>query len=160
MDPITAFGIAGNVVQVAEAGFKLYTALSDYVKSVRSADKHFNRIASEVRTTSWALQQLGDFLKEDDDLKLCKPEAIQETQAALAGCEAAFSEVGDVLRTCQRQEDSSIGSSKVALTVSAKLKWPMKKTKAETLLAQLERLKITLLLVFKVLSYASKVAAK
>ncbi|KAK0994926.1 hypothetical protein LTS01_006857 [Friedmanniomyces endolithicus] len=85
--------IAASAIQVADAGFKLYGALSQYIRDYVGANKHVRRLADEVRTTSWALQQLGALLKEDDDIKLCKPEAIGETEAALKGCQRAFDEV-------------------------------------------------------------------
>lgn len=149
-----AFGVAASAIQVADAGFNLYGALSRYVRSCADADKHAKRLADEVRITSWALQQLGDFLQQDQDLQLCKPEVIAETENALDGCRSAFDEVRHVLKDFVPQPEGSVMPS------SQRLKWPFKKDKALLLLANFERLKTTLLLVLKVLSYASKLAAK
>ncbi|KAL1585187.1 hypothetical protein WHR41_06432 [Cladosporium halotolerans] len=149
-----AFGVAGSAIQVADAGFKLYGALSQYVRDYVGADKHTARLADEVKTTSWALKQLGIFLQEDEKMKLCKPEVIAETQTALDGCQAAFGEVEHVLK------DFMPISVNGALTGTRRFKWPFKKSKAQLLLAQFERLKTNLLLVFKVLSYASKLSSQ
>lgn len=149
--------IAASAIQLADSGFKLYGALSQYIKDYVDANKHVRRLADEVRTTSWALQQLGAVLKEDDDIKLCKPEAISETEAALSGCQTAFDEVSDIIKEFI---PTSISSLKDGIPGSKRWKWPLKKAKVQLLLAQLERLKTTLLLVFKVLSYASKLASK
>ncbi|KAK1071173.1 hypothetical protein LTR74_003554 [Friedmanniomyces endolithicus] len=152
--------IAASAIQVADAGFKLYGALSQYIKDYVDANKHVRRVADEVRTTSWALQQLGALLKEDDDIKLCKPEAIGETEAALKGCQRAFDEVSDIIKGFlpSPKPDGSGGLAKSS--ISNRWKWPLKTAKVQLLLAQLERLKTTLLLIFKVITYASKLASK
>ncbi|KAK0316139.1 hypothetical protein LTR82_012167 [Friedmanniomyces endolithicus] len=152
--------IAASAIQVADAGFKLYGALSQYIKDYVDANKHVRRLADEVRTTSWALQQLGALLKEDDDIKLCKPEAIGETEAALKGCQRAFDEVSDIIKGFlpSPKPDGSGGLAKSS--ISNRWKWPLKTAKVQLLLAQLERLKTTLLLIFKVITYASKLASR
>ncbi|KAK0275289.1 hypothetical protein LTR35_010890 [Friedmanniomyces endolithicus] len=152
--------IAASAIQVADAGFKLYGALSQYIKDYVDANKHVRRLADEVRTTSWALQQLWALLKEDDDIKLCKPEAIGETEAALKGCQRAFDEVSDIIKGFlpSPKPDGSGGLAKSS--ISNRWKWPLKTAKVQLLLAQLERLKTTLLLIFKVITYASKLASR
>ncbi|KAK5703598.1 hypothetical protein LTR17_021967 [Elasticomyces elasticus] len=155
-DPLS---IAAGAIQTADAGFKLYGALSQYIRDYVDANKHVSRIADEVRTTSWALQQLGELLKEDDDIKLCRPEAIVETDAALTGCRKAFEEVDEILKEFL-PPSSVAGDAYLTRGISRRWKWPLKKAKAQLLLAQLERLKTTILLVFKVLSYASKLASR
>ncbi|KAK3115338.1 hypothetical protein LTR53_005423 [Teratosphaeriaceae sp. CCFEE 6253] len=144
--------IAASAIQCADAGFKLYGALSQYIRDYVEANKHVKRLADEVRTTAWALQQLGALLKDDDELKLCKPEAISETEAALRGCQGAFDEVSEIIKDFLPVAANG--------PISKRWKWPLKKAKVNLLLAQLERLKTTLLLVFKVLSLASRLAAK
>jgi len=152
--------IAASAIQVADAGFKLYGALSQYIRDYVDANKHVRRLADEVRTTSWALQQLGALLKEDDDIKLCKPEAIGETEAALKGCQRAFDEVSDIIKGFLPSSKPD-GSGVIARSsISNRWKWPLKTAKVQLLLAQLERLKTTLLLIFKVITYASKLASK
>ncbi|KAK4951728.1 hypothetical protein LTR10_009647 [Elasticomyces elasticus] len=154
-----AFSIAAGAIQTADAGFKLYGALLQYIQDYVDANKHVKRIADEVRTTSWALQQLGVLLKEDDDLKLCKPEAISETEAALRGCRTAFDEVRDIVKDFLPPNPGNTDYG-IVVNIPKRWKWPLKKAKVQLLLAQLERLKTTLLLVFKVLSFANKVASR
>jgi hypothetical protein len=146
--------IAASAIQVADAGFKLYGAISQYIKDYADANKHVKRLRDEVKTTSWALSQLGSLLKEDEDIKLCKPEALSETETALKGCQTAFDEVSCIVAEFVPPTPGG------TILTSKRLKWPFKKAKVNLLLAQLERLKTTLLLVFKVLSYASKLAVK
>jgi len=152
--------IAASAIQVADAGLKLYGALSQYIRDYVDANKHVRRLADEVRTTSWALQQLGALLKEDDDIKLCKPEAIGETEAALKGCQRAFDEVSDIIKGFLPPSKPDGSSGLARSSISNRWKWPLKTAKVQLLLAQLERLKTTLLLIFKVITYASKLASK
>ncbi|TKA48724.1 hypothetical protein B0A54_00860 [Friedmanniomyces endolithicus] len=152
--------IAASAIQVADAGFKLYGALSQYIRDYVGANKHVRRLADEVRTTSWALQQLGALLKEDDDIKLCKPEAIGETEAALHGCQRAFDEVSDIIKGFLPPSKPNGSGGLAKSSISNRWKWPLKTAKVQILLAQLERLKTTLLLIFKVITYASKLASK
>ncbi|KAK0297037.1 hypothetical protein LTS00_004316 [Friedmanniomyces endolithicus] len=152
--------IAASAIQVADAGFKLYGALSQYIRDYVDANKHVRRLADEVRTTSWALQQLGALLKEDDDIKLCKPEAIGETEAALKGCQRAFDEVSDIIKGFLPSSKPDVRGVIARSSISNRWKWPLKTAKVQLLLAQLERLKTTLLLIFKVITYASKLASK
>ena len=148
-----AFGVAASAIQVADAGFKLYGALSKYVTDYIDADKHARRLADEVRMTSWTLRRLGTLLEEDEEMKLCKPEVLAETTTALQGCQTCFAEVEAVL-------DGFSPYATGPLIGRRRWRWPLKKDKALLLLAQFERLKTTLLLVFNVLSYASKLASK
>ncbi|KAK0866031.1 DNA-binding transcription factor [Friedmanniomyces endolithicus] len=152
--------IAASAIQVADAGLKLYGALSQYIRDYVDANKHVRRLADEVRTTSWALQQLGALLKEDDDIKLCKPEAIGETEAALKGCQRAFDQVSDIIKGFLPPSKPDGSSGLARSSISNRWKWPLKTAKVQLLLAQLERLKTTLLLIFKVITYASKLASK
>ncbi|KAK3669985.1 hypothetical protein LTR78_010157 [Recurvomyces mirabilis] len=148
-----AFGVAASAIQVADAGFKLYGALSKYVTDYIDANKHARRLVDEVRMTSWALQKLGTLLQEDEELKLCKPDVLDEIRVELQRCEVVFGEVELVL-------DGFSPDTAGPLVGVKRWKWPLKKDKALLLLAQFERLKTTLLLVFNVLSYASKLASK
>lgn len=148
--------IAASAIQVADTGFKLFGALSQYIKDLRDANKHHKqRLADEVRTTAWALQQLGSLLEQDQDLELCKPEVLTETHEALKGSQTVLDEVRSIINNASTPSSSGSG-----MALAERLKWPLKKGKVQVMLAQLERLKTTLLLVFKVLSYASKIAAR
>ncbi|KAI6880106.1 hypothetical protein KC360_g7473 [Hortaea werneckii] len=145
------FCIAVGALQVAEVGFKLCDTLHSSVRDFKNAERDVKRVANEVKTASWALKQLGALLQQDEAIKRTKPGAISEASTALNQCSEAFAEVQIIL-------PASGGSSASSLSVATRLKWATRKSKVNSLLANLERLKTTLVLVFKVISYAKEIA--
>ncbi|KAI7495436.1 hypothetical protein KC367_g7339 [Hortaea werneckii] len=145
------FSIAVGALQVAEVGFKLCDTLHNSVRDFKNAERDVKRVANEVKTASWALKQLGALLQQDEAIKRTKPGAISEASTALNQCNEAFAEVQIIL-------PASGGSSASSLSVATRFKWTTRKPKIDALLANLERLKTTLVLVFKVISYAKEIA--
>ncbi|KAI7505775.1 hypothetical protein KC347_g7835 [Hortaea werneckii] len=145
------FCIAVGALQVAEVGFKLCDTLHSSVRDFKNAERDVKRVANEVKTASWALKQLGALLQQDEAIKRTKPGAISEASTALNQCSEAFAEVQIIL-------PASGGSSASSLSVATRFKWATRKSKVNSLLANLERLKTTLVLVFKVISYAKEIA--
>lgn len=147
------FSIAVGALQVAEVGFKLCDTLHNSVRDFKNAERDVKRVANEVKTASWALKQLGALLQQDEAIKRTKPGAISEASTALNQCNEAFAEVQIIL-------PASGGSSASSLSVATRFKWATRKSKIDALLANLERLKTTLVLVFKVISYAKEIACR
>ncbi|KAI7150912.1 hypothetical protein KC316_g15494 [Hortaea werneckii] len=145
------FSIAVGALQVAEVGFKLCDTLHSSVRDFKNAEKDFKRVASEVKTASWALKQLSALLQQDEAIKRTKPGAISEASTALDQCNEAFAEVQVIL-------PASGSSSTASISAATRFKWATRKSKVDALLANLERLKTTLVLVFKVISYAKEIA--
>ncbi|KAI6833167.1 hypothetical protein KC340_g6668 [Hortaea werneckii] len=146
------FSIAVGALQVAEVGFKLCDTLHSSVRDFKNAEKDVKRVASEVKTASWALKQLGALLQQDEAIKRTKPGAISEASTALNQCSEAFAEVQVIL-------PASGSSSTTSISAATRFKWATRKSKVDALLANLERLKTTLVLVFKVISYAKEIAS-
>jgi hypothetical protein len=150
------FSIATGALQVANAGIALAKTLYDYLESAKSAHKHIKAIAVEVRLTSSVLEQLGRLLEETETERLCSKNIVTDAKAAFSGCEDAFREVDEAVRVLVKPPTNGTRN----VSVSASLFWPFKKGKLETLQANLERLKTTLLLMLSVLGYARDKAAK
>ncbi|KAI6896128.1 hypothetical protein KC318_g4466 [Hortaea werneckii] len=146
------FSIAVGALQVAEVGFKLCDTLHSSVRDFKNAEKDVKRVASEVKTASWALKRLGALLQQDEAIKHTKPGAISEASTALNQCSEAFAEVQVIL-------PASGSSSTTSISAATRFKWATRKSKVDALLANLERLKTTLVLVFKVISYAKEIAS-
>lgn len=144
------FSIATGAVQLAGAGIQLAKTLYEYLDCVKGAHKQVKAIAIEVRLTSSVLEHLGALLKENDAEKLCSESIVSDAQTAFNGCEDAFLEINDEFKLLIKPREEG----KRNVSVSAKWIWPFKKVKLETLQANLERLKTTLLLMLSVLSYA------
>jgi hypothetical protein len=144
------FSIATGAIQVACAGIELAKTLSDYLECVKSAHKHVKSIAVEVRLTSSVLKHLGTLLKDHENEKLCSQHIVIDAQAAFEGCESAFREIDETFKPLvKRQADGT-----PSVSAAGKWAWPFKKGKLETLQANLERLKTTLLLMLSVITYA------
>ncbi|KAI7283875.1 hypothetical protein KC345_g2725 [Hortaea werneckii] len=146
------FSIAVGALQVAEVGFKLCDTLHSSVQNFKNAEKDVKRVAGEVKTASWALKQLGALLQQDEAIKRTTPGAILEASTALDQCSEAFAEVQIILPAAGSDSTASISAA-------TRFKWATRKSKVDALLANLERLKTTLVLVFKVISYAKEIAS-
>jgi hypothetical protein len=57
-------GLVASVVQLADAGLKLSSALYQYADGVATADRRIKNIANEVKLTSFVIQELGAFLNK------------------------------------------------------------------------------------------------
>ena len=145
------FGIAASAIQVAGAGLSLAKTLHSYIDQVKSAQKHIKAIATEVKLTSSVLEHLGALLKENEAEKLCTEAVVTDAQDALGGCKDAINEIEEAFKGVMKP---MVNSARTTISATARLAWPFKKGKLETLQANLERLKSTLLLMLSVLSYA------
>jgi hypothetical protein len=144
------FSIATGALQVAGAGLQLAQTLYSYLDTVKNAHKHIKAIAVEVKLTSSVLEHLGTLLEDSDTEKLCSKNIVSDAKTAFRGCEDAFRDVDSTFKAIvTTQSETARGVS-----LSGRLAWPFKKGKLETLQANLERLKTTLLLMLSVLGYA------
>lgn len=126
------FSIAAGALQAADVGLKLYQSLYTWIKDFKNAEKSVKRVANEVKATSWALQQLGTLLAQDEAIRRTKPSAIDEACFALIHCNEAFAEIESFLPVTGR-------------SIAMRLKWVAKRPKIDTVLANFERLKTSLM---------------
>lgn len=89
-------------------------------------------------------------MKETEIEGLCSQTIVTDARAALGGCEDAFREVNEAFRAL----DPSQRDLLQGVSFPGRFSWPFKRGKFETLQANLERLKTTLLLMLMVLGYA------
>ena len=145
-------GAASGLLSVAEVGFSLASTLYRYASSVKAAEKELKAIAKDVELTSKVLKQTHEQLQKDQDAKLCSNEAINLTGEVLTGCRDAFQEVDNELKRSIKTD--AAGKSIVSMT--SRLRFPLKSSRMEVLRANLEKLKTTLLLMLSVLAYGRK----
>ena len=148
-------GAASGVLSVAEVGFSLASTLYKYASSVKGAENELKAIAKDVELTSKVLKQTHEQLQKDRDQKLCTVEAIDVTSDVLEGCRDAFQEVDVELK---RSIKTGVGG-KSTLSITSRLRFPLKSNKMELLRANLEKLKTTLLLMLSVLAYGRKISS-
>ncbi|KAI6904636.1 hypothetical protein KC318_g13224 [Hortaea werneckii] len=151
------FSIATGALQVAGAGFQVVKTLAAYIQAANGFDKSVAAIQLEVKVTSSTLESLSALLNDHEAEKICSTKIIGDAKGVFKGCFAAFDEVDQVFRNVVKTGNDG---KKPSLSAGARLKWPLKKGKVETLQANLERLKTTLLLMLSVLSFAREKARR
>ncbi|KAI6892602.1 hypothetical protein KC316_g4133 [Hortaea werneckii] len=151
------FSIATGALQVAGAGFQVVKTLAAYIQAANGFDKSVAAIQLEVKVTSSALESLSTLLNDHEAEKICSTKIIGDAKGVFKGCFAAFDEVDQVFRNVVKTGNDG---KKPSLSAGARLKWPLRKGKVETLQANLERLKTTLLLMLSVLSFAREKARR
>ncbi|KAI9806623.1 MAG: hypothetical protein M1825_006080 [Sarcosagium campestre] len=143
-------GLIASVIGIAGAGAKLSVTLYTFAETASSAERSIRGIANDVSLTSSVLEQLGSHLSEDEHLKLCSDNARTKTQEICGECERVFEEINEALgKSVAKISDGAAKSQKLLQS----LKWPFQEKKMELLRSNLDRLKSTLLLMLKVLTY-------
>ncbi|KAI7217317.1 hypothetical protein KC333_g4288 [Hortaea werneckii] len=151
------FSIATGALQVAGAGFQVVKTLAAYIQAAKGFDKSVAAIQLEVKVTSSTLESLSALLNDHEAEKICSTKIIGDAKGVFKGCFAAFDEVDQVFRNVVKTGNDG---KKPSLSAGARLTWPLRKGKVETLQANLERLKTTLLLMLSVLSFAREKARR
>lgn len=141
-------GIVASVVQLASTGLKLSISLYTFSETVRSADKDIKHIAKDISLTSAVLSELGENLRNDKQHGVASDNAISVAEEVVHECSDLFKDVNAAL-----EKGTGKGSGKLSL---GRFKWPYLQPKMELLRSNLERLKISLILMRHVLIYAPK----
>ncbi|GAB1741213.1 hypothetical protein NU219Hw_g6454t1 [Hortaea werneckii] len=149
------FSIATGALQVAGAGFQVVKTLAAYIQAVNGFDKSVAAIQLEVKVTSSTLESLSTLLNDHEAENICSTKIVGDAQQVFRGCFAAFDEVDQAFRNVVKTGNDG---KRPSFSAGARLKWPLRKGKVETLQANLERLKTTLLLMLSVMSFAREKA--
>lgn len=151
MSGLEAIGIAASIIQIADLGTKLSVKLFTFYRQIQNVNQSIQSLSSDVALTCAILRELGESLKEDEQSKLCSPEAHLTAQQVLKQCE-------DVLRQIQEMINASGCSGKSRWQqATTKLKNVLNEPKVGLLKGSLERLKSTMLLLLNVIMFASQV---
>ena len=151
------FSIATGALQVAGAGFQVVKTLAAYIQAANGFDKSVAAIQLEVKVTSSTLESLSALLNDHEAENICSTKIVGDAQQVFRGCFVAFDEVDRAFRNVVKTGNDG---KRPSFSAGARLKWPLKKGKVETLQANLERLKTTLLLMLSVLSFAREKARR
>ncbi|KAH3917173.1 hypothetical protein HBI56_121440 [Parastagonospora nodorum] len=140
-------GLIASVVQVAGAGLKLSHTLYQYVDGVATADRRIKDIATEIRLTSFVIEELGNVFKSDETKTLISKGALKTADETMKECSDVFAEIDATLK---KSKKNTFG----------RLMLPFRDTKIELLRSHIDKLKDTLTLLLGVLSVAHHVATK
>ena len=97
MSGLEILGFTAGVIQIADTGAKLSVKLFTFSQSVKNAPKNINTISQEVAVASTVLHRLELELKKDEQCKLSSKETISTMQALVAGCNAIFRNLDEVV---------------------------------------------------------------
>lgn len=173
MDPVSAVGVVGSVVGIVSLGIELARVLQGQIDQVATAKDRLAQFVFEIKATALALTDLQDLLlstrnprdrlfndKGYDDIKLFVDRCtiVYRNIAALiskAGT-ACLAKVDDFVNKKQNGPAKLDLSLDIELSKADHLLWPFKLAKVEQYVADLERLKLHLILMLNVAALAKK----
>ncbi|KAB2108594.1 hypothetical protein AG0111_0g3514 [Alternaria gaisen] len=139
-------GLVASVVQLADAGLKLSSALYQYADGVASADRRIKNIANEVKLTSFVIQELGGIFEQNKTADLISGNAIRTAKETIKECDTVFTEIKLIV---DKTKSGKMG----------RLMLPFRDSKIEILRSQIDKLKSTLQLLMQVLIFAQQVSS-
>ena len=154
-------GIVASIIQIADVGLRLSLRLYSYGETAASADKAIVSISKDVSLTSSVLQELGEHLRKDRDAPICSENAIKTAEEIGRECLHVFQELDGALEnSLKRLGVGAKEKSRWISTVRERLRWPLLQPKMELLRSNLDRLRVTLLLMLNVMIYARQCTLK
>ena len=112
-----------------------------------TADRRIKDIATEIRLTSFVIEELGNVFKSDETKTLISKGALKTADETMKECSDVFAEIDATLK---KSKKNTFG----------RLMLPFRDTKIELLRSHIDKLKDTLTLLLGVLSVAHHVATK
>lgn len=143
-------GIVASIICVAGAGLRLSFLLNTVGCEIASAGIEIHSISKGVSLFSLMLKQVGQALQDSDSVH--SSEALETAQEITRECQMVFDEIQEMLdRLLTRRADGSLNPS-----LQQRFRWCFKKSRVQYLLAQLESLKLNLLLMLQILQLGKK----
>lgn len=150
-----SLGIIASIIGVAGAGFRLSLVLNAIGCEVASAGIEIHSIAKGVSLFALMLKQVGQTLQSADSVH--SGEALETAQEICSQCQLVFNEIEDMLDKVQKRDEDGNPRSP---TLPQKFKWCFKKGRVTYLLAQLESLKLSLIVMLQILQLGKLLASK
>lgn len=137
LDPVSAFSLAANVVQIADTAAELFKELFDYCRNVKEAPARAETLRNEIQHLSALLDSIKKILQS----RLASHHLDIGHYSVIS---APLDELGKLLGDMQ----SRVDQSKVAGIW--KLRWPYAEKENDRLIAQIERHKKNLALALNI----------
>ena len=165
MDGISA---AASIIGIATAGVQISIRLITLSNQVGTAPSRIRLIGNDVSLTSGVLQQLGDLMHQQDkdensSISIFSKGGLLTTQASATTCKSIFEQLEEALKKASRQireSGAGLGTQKVALSKTERLRFPFLQPNLDSLRGELTDARGTLLLILQVttLAYSKKLA--
>ncbi len=146
---MTGVGEISAIITIADVGLSLSRALIGYVGDVKGAGHRVQEIANEINSTSDQLKELGELVQQNPTTHLFSDEGLKRSQKLAAAFKKTINEIRDALRKADVHLDpDNVDSGEIELTRFSKFSWPWVQPKLEVPRAELQRLKIDLVLLY------------
>lgn len=173
MDPISAVGVAGSVVGIVSLGMELARVLQGQIDQIATAKDRLSHFVFEIKATALALTNLRDLLLSTRDLedRLFNGRGYDVIKLVVDRCTivyrniavliskagaASLANVDDFVEKNKHSSMKTIIPLKIELSKADHLLWPFRFAKVEQCFADLERLKLQLILMLNIAALAKK----
>ena len=154
MSGIEILGIAASVISVANLGGKLSVKLFIFARKIKSADKSISSAYQDIVATRAVLHQLGNELKRNDRRRLCSKELVLTALTLVNECNSIFAELDEALD----DKKATTPYHSIIRSWREKARRPFLEPRIELLRTNLERLKISLIVMSDVLIFAKQLS--
>ena len=176
MDPVSA---VASIVGIVGFGIQIAQILQKEIDAIQTATERVEQIVIEIRATATGLTNLQDFLLQDHEVSLddriFNDEGRTEVTHIVRRCNTVFrnitvlvaksgngilSSVDQFQRKLEQEhkKDKGAGESSIKLEIELSnlehLMWPWRLPKIEQYIADLDRLKLSLVLILSVANLA------
>ena len=146
---MAGIGEASAILSVAQIGISLSKTLITYIEDVKDAPSHIQSIGNEILTTSERLKDIGELVNQNSQTKVFSEEGINSAARSSTECQQIIKDVKNVLCKGGWQEyPKESDKDELDTSLFSSLRWPFAKIKLEVPRAELQRIKLDLLLLF------------
>lgn len=149
-----------TIAGIASAGTKLSVTLYTFSETISTDHRYIKTVAQDVSLISSLLTALDEDLKQDDQANPFSNSTLSTAKETVKECEDVFNEIRVVLEDAAELALQRSTKGKLTLSPLEKSKWAFSQPKMVVLMANLQKLKSTLVLVQNALSYAGNLGAE
>ncbi|KAN0076562.1 hypothetical protein V8E54_006704 [Elaphomyces granulatus] len=159
IEPVCLSGLIGALGKAAEQGLKVSGQMKTFVRGYRDFPKEVDGVISEVDATAGILLEIAGALSSKerpspaDDITV-KTEFMATIQKTMQGCQEVFDEVWNAVHSMGVPAPAAAEADDLDSSKQEKPKWPLERSKAISLQANLNRLKTGLIVQVNVLMLA------
>lgn len=146
---MAGIGEASAILAVAQIGISLSNTLIAYIGEVQDAPLRIQRIGNEVLTTSERLKEIGELVDKNHQTHIFSDEGVLSAARCSEECKNILLELKNVLGKSGWHQPLKIDDKiEIDTSLFSTLRWPFLRTKLEVPRAELNRIKIDLMLLF------------
>lgn len=158
MSVLEAAGVVSSIIQIADLGTRVALKLCTFCHKAKKAESNINiqTLSKDVSLTCTVLRQLGDNLRQDDQIQLYSPNAFETAHKISDECGRVFRSIEFAMDKGLSTDANAAAESSVDAKKSNPFLVLFKEPQSEVLQAKLDRLNNTMLLLLNVIIYANQ----